>query len=113
MRGRRTPVAAHELAPAVAAVLHERGPARARDVLAVLRLQERVSRRPTFDEAQDAALLLAGQGVLEHVRRAGGGDRCGYFRVPGDERPRWGDNVIGELTRARYGDVDKSAGSVG
>jgi hypothetical protein len=92
------------LAPAIAAVLRERGPARARDVLAVLRLQARVSSRPTFDEAQDAALLLVAQGTLEHVRRAGAGDRGGYFRVPGDNRARWDDAVIGELTRARYGD---------
>jgi exodeoxyribonuclease-3 len=68
-------VRAHELAPAIAAVVRERGPARARDVLAVLRLQGRVSSRPTFDEAQDAALLLTTQGTLEHVRRAGVGER--------------------------------------
>ena len=94
-------MAAHHLAPAIAAVLRERGPARARDVLAVLRLQGRVSSRPTFDEAQDAALLLAEQGALEHVRRAGAGERAGYFRAPGDDRPQWGDAVICELTGAR------------
>lgn len=60
---------AQELAPAIAAVLRERGPARARDVLSVLRLQGRVTSRPTFDEAQDAALLFAADSTLEPFRR--------------------------------------------
>jgi hypothetical protein len=39
-------------------------------------------------DAYSAACLLAADGTVEHVRRAGatGG---GYFRVPGDSRERW------------------------
>lgn len=87
MRGRRH---RHDVAlrAPIRAVLAEKGPAHPRSALQTLKAQHRVAWGTTMSDAYEACRDLAEQGDLEHVTRAGatGG---GYFRVPGDTRPRW------------------------
>jgi hypothetical protein len=73
---------------AVVAVFRERGPAHPRCVRDVLTHENRIRYSTTMADVYSAACLLAAEGTVEHVRRAGaiGG---GYFRVPGDSRERW------------------------